>query len=174
MRDLPLVVAYVALFTAVAAGGSFVLPTRPAVEGVARGDGVVSDQIATTVALLQDAASVRAAVAADAQGGRLADRARVEALLADARPPVPMLPSPKPVFVPVETAAAPATADQTVVQTVAVLRPPSSPAKSIEADGYRGVRLLGREADGRWRALALRGATEVAVLVDDQGNVATQ
>ncbi|HYC56030.1 MAG TPA: hypothetical protein VEL28_13940, partial [Candidatus Binatia bacterium] len=57
---------------------------------------------------------------------------------------------------------------------VAVLRPPRAVAEAIEADGYRAVRVLERGADGKWRALALRGNAEVALSVDDLGTVSSQ
>lgn len=42
---------------------------------------------------------------------------------------------------------------------------------AIEADGYRKVRVVSKAADGTWQARAFRGATEVTVRVDAQGNV---
>ena len=48
-------------------------------------------------------------------------------------------------------------------------------AKSkIEEDGYRAVRMVERSPDGKWRALAMRGGTEVAIVVDEQGHVSSQ
>ena len=44
----------------------------------------------------------------------------------------------------------------------------------IEADGYRNVRSLVRMSDGRWRGLAMRGAVEVTISVDGEGNVSTE
>jgi hypothetical protein len=42
---------------------------------------------------------------------------------------------------------------------------------AIEADGYKRVRVLSKSEDGTWRARAFRGAVEVALRVDEQGNV---
>jgi hypothetical protein len=48
-------------------------------------------------------------------------------------------------------------------------------AKSaIEADGYKGVTVLGKGADGTWRAKAYRGNTEVQVTVDGTGRVSIE
>lgn len=44
----------------------------------------------------------------------------------------------------------------------------------IEADGYKNVKGLARTPDGAWRALATRGVTEVAVMVDARGSVSAQ
>lgn len=41
----------------------------------------------------------------------------------------------------------------------------------IEADGYKGVRLLSRGPTGVWKARALRGKVEVLVSVDSAGSV---
>jgi hypothetical protein len=194
MRWLPLILAYGALCTGMAAGAMVLLPkVHPGQEATA-----------APVTNLQHAAGERIPTDMEAQANRLAERAQLDALFAQARPPVPMLPSPKPVFIPVQTAAmtaatavppvaaTPPTAAATSVASAqpgltpsnasadtTVLRPPSSVApasvaKYVETDGYKGVRVLGREADGRWRAVALRGNTEVAVLVDDKGTVSTQ
>ena len=103
---------------------------------------------------------------------RLNDRARVDAALAQARPPVPLLLDRKLVAV---AAVAPSQSTVTAPTVPEVVRPPQVAAKNlIEADGYRAVRMLAREPDGRWRAVAMRGTTEVAVLVDDQGRVSSQ
>lgn len=181
MRGLPIILAYGALCTGVVAGASVLLPAaHPRQEA--------SAAPMTT----QRTAGDQAPNDMELQANRLTERAHLEALLADARPPVPMLPSPKPVFVPVETkvaekpatattAAGPAATAGVAATTasvpagqVAVLRAPAAVARVVETDGYRGVRVVGREADGRWRAIALRGTTEVAVLVDDKGNVSSQ
>jgi hypothetical protein len=42
---------------------------------------------------------------------------------------------------------------------------------AIEADGYKRVRVLGKAADGSWRAKAHRGSTEVQLTVDGAGRV---
>jgi hypothetical protein len=45
---------------------------------------------------------------------------------------------------------------------------------AIEADGYKGVNVLAKEAGGTWRAKAYRGATEVQVTVDGTGRVSAR
>ena len=45
---------------------------------------------------------------------------------------------------------------------------------AIEADGYKGVTVLGKKADGTWRAKAYRGKTEVQVTVDGTGRVSAE
>ena len=42
---------------------------------------------------------------------------------------------------------------------------------AIEADGYKQVNVLGKGADGAWRATAYRGSTEVQLTVDGTGRV---
>ena len=44
---------------------------------------------------------------------------------------------------------------------------------AIEADGYKGVQILGQRGNGVWKASALRGKTRVVVNVDQAGNVFT-
>ncbi|MGE0579916.1 MAG: hypothetical protein AB7F22_36840 [Reyranella sp.] len=48
----------------------------------------------------------------------------------------------------------------------------SAARAAVEADGYKSVRILGK-GDGVWRAKALRGKTEVLLLVDSNGAVTT-
>ena len=43
---------------------------------------------------------------------------------------------------------------------------------AIEADGYKSVRIVSK-GDGVWRAKALRGKTEVLLIVDSNGSVTT-
>jgi hypothetical protein len=45
---------------------------------------------------------------------------------------------------------------------------------AIEADGYKGVKVLRKGADGLWHAEGLRGSTKVLLTVDAQGNVAAE
>ncbi len=42
---------------------------------------------------------------------------------------------------------------------------------AIEADGYKGVNVLGKGGSGTWRAKAYRGQTEVRLTVDGTGRV---
>ena len=44
---------------------------------------------------------------------------------------------------------------------------------SIQADGYKGVQVLRKGANGVWHAKAMRGTTEVLLVVDSSGNVTT-
>jgi hypothetical protein len=46
--------------------------------------------------------------------------------------------------------------------------------KRIEADGYKNVQGLALGSDGLWHGRAMRGSTEVQVIVDRQGNVTQQ
>ena len=45
---------------------------------------------------------------------------------------------------------------------------------AIEADGYKGVTVFAKGADGTWRAKAYRGKTEVQLTVDGAGRVSMQ
>lgn len=45
---------------------------------------------------------------------------------------------------------------------------------AIEADGYKGVRVLRKGSNGSWYATALRGATVVPLIVDASGSVSAQ
>ena len=53
-------------------------------------------------------------------------------------------------------------------------RSESSARSAIEADGYKGVSGLARDAGGRWRAKAYRGAAQVQLIVDDAGSVSAE
>jgi hypothetical protein len=44
---------------------------------------------------------------------------------------------------------------------------------AIEADGYKGVRVLRKGENGVWHATALRGKTVVPLMVDASGSVST-
>jgi hypothetical protein len=44
----------------------------------------------------------------------------------------------------------------------------------IEAEGFTRVSGLKREADGSWAGRAMRGRSNVAVRVDQRGNVSTE
>ena len=69
-----------------------------------------------------------------------------------------------------ETAPTPAV-KPTDVQQVSAAASDSIAKSSIELDGYRNVRGLARAPDGSWHGRAMRGATEIAVSVDPNGNV---
>ena len=45
---------------------------------------------------------------------------------------------------------------------------------AVELDGYKRVRIIGKTSDGSWRAKGYRGATEVALTVDDAGRVSSE
>jgi hypothetical protein len=45
---------------------------------------------------------------------------------------------------------------------------------AIEADGYERVSVLGRGADGTWRAKAYKGTSEVRLTVDGRGRVTAE
>lgn len=108
------------------------------------------------------------------QALRLRERLELEATLASARPPVPLLrdtpltpwvePEPLGPGFPVSPLAAEAKRQRT----------PERAKAKIEEDGYRSVRMVEQGADGKWRAMAMRGNTEVAVLVDEKGNVSSE
>jgi hypothetical protein len=88
------------------------------------------------------------------------------------RAPVPLLMKPRP------------TIEQPIFDADAV--GPEVPAKigdgsgeraakaAIEADGYKGVKLLRQGANGLWYAKAMRGTTEVPLTVDAVGRVALE
>ncbi|HEY6719165.1 MAG TPA: hypothetical protein VI232_22685 [Reyranella sp.] len=50
----------------------------------------------------------------------------------------------------------------------------SAAKAAIEADGYKGVKVLRQGANGIWFAKAMRGTTEVPVTVDSAGRVALE
>lgn len=85
------------------------------------------------------------------------------------RPPVPLVMKPRR---PIEVL----TSD---MASISAAQPGNDTTKSaatafIEADGYKSVRVLSQTQDGMWHAKALRGATEVLVTVDAQGNVSAE
>lgn len=84
------------------------------------------------------------------------------------QPPVPFVRGVRPL---------PTTAAEVPLSEAALPRPGldrSAAKAAIEADGYKGVNVLAREADGTWRAKAYRGATEVQITVDGAGRVSVQ
>jgi hypothetical protein len=83
------------------------------------------------------------------------------------RHPVPLLVASR-----TSIAPQPVDPDAALPKDTALGKMAESAAKAaIEADGYRGVRILQRTADGGWRARALRGATEVSLSVNLRGDV---
>lgn len=80
--------------------------------------------------------------------------------------PVPMLVRSRATFVP------PADLPEAAPETAVLRGRTEGDARSaIEADGYKRVRVVSKAADGTWQARAFRGATEVSLRVDAQGNV---
>src|SRR5262245_49873510 len=83
--------------------------------------------------------------------------------------PVPLVLKPRPVPEPRKVdAAAPAEPPKT--DSVGEGRAKSA----IEADGYKGVKVLRKGANGLWYAEAMRGKDRVMITVDAQGNVAQE
>lgn len=97
------------------------------------------------------------------------EQARIISTLVARQAPVPMQVRSRAPFMPpvVPAVGAAEPAPETVSRglTEAAVR------TAIEADGYKKVRVVSRATDGTWRAQALRGATEVTLRVDSQGNV---
>ena len=91
-----------------------------------------------------------------------------------ARPPVPVKEdkstdkNDKNVDKSADTAAAPPTAPIPAAEDQEGARLARS---AIERDGYRAVKVVSKSANGSWRGRAMRGATEVGVTVDAEGNV---
>ncbi len=87
--------------------------------------------------------------------------------------PVPLLMKPRPpVDLPNAAADAAAVAEPTAkVADEGEKLAESSAKAAIEADGYKGVRVLRQGAGGLWYARALRGSAEVMLTVDGQGRV---
>lgn len=90
--------------------------------------------------------------------------------------PVPLLLKPRQSPNPstAESTATPATGDAGTVGSSGGPDPAGENAAraAIEADGYKSVRIVSR-GDGVWRAKALRGKTEVLLIVDSNGSVTT-
>ena len=85
--------------------------------------------------------------------------------------PVPLLMKPRPaVELPAVDAAAATPAPEVPAKTSDAAG--DGVAKSaIEADGYKGVKVLRQGANGMWYAKAMRGKTEVGLTVDAEGRV---
>jgi hypothetical protein len=102
--------------------------------------------------------------------------ARIPATLVATRAPVPMQLAPRIPIATRETSEADkarpeANRLETAPTEAAEGLSDSSVRAAIEADGYKRVKVLSKSENGTWRALALRGKTEVALRVDAQGNV---
>jgi len=90
--------------------------------------------------------------------------------------PVPLLLKPRQAARPstTDSTAATATGDAGTVGSSDSPDPAGENAAraAIEADGYKSVRIVSK-GDGVWRAKALRGKTEVLLIVDSNGSVTT-
>jgi hypothetical protein len=82
------------------------------------------------------------------------------------RAPVPLLMRTRPPVVVLDSDTAPVSAPRPAGTSTR-----SAAKASIEADGYKGVRMLSKGLSGDWHATALRGTTEISITVDAQGNV---
>lgn len=94
------------------------------------------------------------------------------------KPPVPLQVKPRPpVNVPaVDAGAKPGEAaapQEAVVATSDAFNEKAAKA-AIEADGYKGVRVLRKGVNGVWHATAMRGQTVVPVVVDPSGSVSAE
>jgi hypothetical protein len=86
--------------------------------------------------------------------------------------PVPLLMKARP---PIEqkTSDAPAAAPE-VPPKIGEVSGESAAKAAIEADGYKGVKLLRQGVNGIWYARAMRGASEVPLTVDAAGRVSLE
>lgn len=110
------------------------------------------------------------AVASRAVAGTMAGSAALQAH----QPPIPLVRSvpalpttATPPDVPMPDAKAQAQDDMDDVDARAA-------RAAIEADGYKGVSMLGKGTNGTWRAKAYRGMTEVQLTVDVTGTVSAE
>ncbi len=111
--------------------------------------------------------SVTSAPKAPAETAARPETARITPTLAARQAPVPMVLSRRtPVAIPV-TAPEPALPEPEKATGLTE----ADARAAIVADGYKKVLAVSKTADGTWRARALRGATEVSLRVDAQGNV---
>jgi hypothetical protein len=91
-------------------------------------------------------------------------------------PPVPLVRNPRalPATAVSPEAQRKAAEGQVSDRQVSDGRDKTAARSAIEADGYKGVTVLGKSADGTWRAKAYRGNTEVQVTVDGTGRVSSE
>ena len=86
--------------------------------------------------------------------------------------PVPLLMKPRP---PIERPAVDADAVKPeVLAKTSDVSGESAAKAAIEADGYKGVKVLRQGVNGIWYARAMRGPTEVPLTVDATGRVSLQ
>lgn len=92
--------------------------------------------------------------------------------------PVPLLVRPKPaVNLPAVDAAGAGTASATEQATAPATEAAANDTvakAAIEADGYKSVRVIRKGENGLWYAKALRGKTEVTLVVDATGSVSAE
>ncbi|CAN5869473.1 hypothetical protein BH11PSE3_BH11PSE3_08410 [soil metagenome] len=89
--------------------------------------------------------------------------------------PVPLLVKPRPAVTLAAVDAASEPAAPTPTATVADGNANETVAKAaIEADGYKSVRAMRKGENGVWYAKALRGKTEVTLVVDASGSVSSE
>ena len=111
--------------------------------------------------------------AAEAAAPVVAQLAQAKPTLEARQAPVPLLMKPRtPVELPTATATDGAAAPPP--QQAATAGGENSAKAAIEADGYKGVKVLRKAADGRWYAEAMRGNTKVLLTVDADGSVAAE
>ncbi len=94
------------------------------------------------------------------------------------RAPVPLLTGGHDTYFDVSTAAAadttvPAPQEARATQNDVTASDAAARA-SVERDGYRNIRGLVKAADGTWRGRAMRGSTEITVVVDPSGSVSAE
>lgn len=103
--------------------------------------------------------------------------------LAANRPPVPLVRSqPTSYFTPANpdkstadgNATGSAQAQTAALTTDQPAGDDSGAKRAIEFDGYKNVHGMVKGSDGMWHARAMRGRTEIAVMVDGSGNVSAE
>src|SRR5262245_54777641 len=113
--------------------------------------------------------------AAEAAAPVVAQLAQTKPTLEARQAPVPLLMKPRtPVELPTATTTATDGAAAPLPQQAATAGGENSAKAAIEADGYKGVKVLRKAADGRWYAEAMRGNTKVLLTVDANGSVAAE
>ncbi len=88
--------------------------------------------------------------------------------------PVPLLMKPRPTIELPAVDAAPAAPAPEVPAKTSDAAGDGAAKAAIEADGYKGVKVLRQGPNGIWYAKAMRGKTEVGLTVDAGGRVALE
>jgi hypothetical protein len=121
--------------------------------------------------LAMPAAAPRPAILSPASAAEPASAPVVKKASVEVRQaPVPLLMKPRP---PIERPAVDAAAAAPAPEVVAKAGDGAAKA-AIEADGYKGVKVLRQGPNGIWYAKAMRGKTEVGLTVDAGGRVALE